>query len=305
MTSLRDGTDDDLAGRVRHRRRHPRPRPRGRRAAPAAALARGRRAPAASASSPSTTTASPASCSAPSRERTRSSTSSRCVRAAQGRGTAGSLLTEWERRAADAGATRSLAGENLRTYAWPGVDVRYTAALALLLRRGYVRTQTVYNMDLPLDRPVARAADGARAAGAAGIVVRRGRRETARRSGHTPSGCGRRSGFGRRRPPCTASPPPIFLALRDDRVVGFAAHGIHRPSLYGPIATDPDEQGNGIGAVLSALCLEDMAARGVRTAQIGWVAETAIPFYSRTAGARLGRCFWMMARPLTEQEDRG
>ncbi|MGN6742193.1 MAG: GNAT family N-acetyltransferase, partial [Amnibacterium sp.] len=96
-------------------------------------------------------------------------------------------------------------------------------------------------------------------------------------------------------------PPRIFLALRDGRVLGFAAHGIHRPCLYGPIATDPDEQGHGIGALLSALCLDDMAARGVRTAQIGWIAETAIPFYSRTAGARLGRCFWMLAKPLAAE----
>ncbi|HEY8317713.1 MAG TPA: GNAT family N-acetyltransferase [Amnibacterium sp.] len=225
--------------------------------------------------------------------------------AAQGRGIAGSLLTEWERRAAAAGAMRSLAGENLRTYAWPGVDVRYTPALALLLRRGYVRTQIVYNMDLPLTGWSARATDGAARLAAAGILVRRGRREdgTALRA-HAERLWSevwvRETAVALRR-----EPAPIFLALRDDRVVGFAAHGIHRPSLYGPIATDPAEQGNGIGAVLSALCLDDMAARGVRTAQIGWVAEAAIPFYSRTAGARLGRCFWMMAKPLTAQEERG
>jgi hypothetical protein len=40
-----------------------------------------------------------------------------------------------------------------------------------------------------------------------------------------------------------------------------------------------------------------MASGGVRTAQIGWVSEDAIPFYSRTTGARLGRCFWMLTKP--------
>ena len=80
-------------------------------------------------------------------------------------------------------------------------------------------------------------------------------------------------------------------------MIGFAAHGVYRPSLYGPIATDPAEQGHGVGNVLSGLVLADMAAGGVKTAQIGWIAETAIPFYSRTAGARLGRCFWMLAKP--------
>ncbi|MGN6741980.1 MAG: GNAT family N-acetyltransferase, partial [Amnibacterium sp.] len=69
---------------------------------------------------------------------------------ARNRGIAKALLGEWEQRAADAGATRSLAGENFRTYAWPGVDIRYTPALAMLLRAGYARTRVVYNMDLPL-----------------------------------------------------------------------------------------------------------------------------------------------------------
>jgi len=226
--------------------------------------------------------------------------------AARLEGAGRALLDEWEGRAAASGATRSLAGENLRTYAWPGVDIRYTPALAMLLRAGYTRTQAVYNMDLALDGFTFRSDEGVARLAAAGIAVRRGRPEDALAvAGHAerlwPKVWVRETATALHR-----DPPPIFLALRDRRVIGFAAHGIHRPSLYGPIATDPAEQGHGIGAVLSGLCLEDMAARGVRTAQIGWVAETAIPFYSRTAGARLGRCFWMMAKPLTPaEEDRG
>ena len=224
---------------------------------------------------------------------------------ARGAGVARTLLAEWERRAATAGATRSRVGENLHTYAWPGVDIRYTGFLAMLLRAGYTRTRTVYNMDVPLDHDVAPTEDALARLDAAGITVRRGTpADEDAVAEHTLRLWSATSDvwFRETRTALHRETPPIFLALRDDRVVGFAAHGIHRPSLYGPIGTDPAEQGHGIGAVLSALCLADMAARGVRVAQIGWVAETAIPFYSRTAGARLGRCFWMLDKPLTAAE---
>ncbi|MDB5733307.1 MAG: GCN5-related N-acetyltransferase [Variovorax sp.] len=221
---------------------------------------------------------------------------------ARGAGVGRALLVAWEERAATNGAVRSRAGENLQTYAWPGVDIRYTPALAMLLRSGYARTRIGYHMDLPLqgfeaddERDLTRLA-------AAGIEVRRGRPDDAPAVAVHTKQLWSDVWFRETRAALHRDPPPIFLALRQDRVVGFAVHGLHRSSLYGPIATDPAEQGHGIGRVLSSLCLEDMAARAVSTAQICWVAETAIPFYSRTAGARLGRCFWMMTKPLDAKE---
>jgi GNAT superfamily N-acetyltransferase len=224
---------------------------------------------------------------------------------ARGAGIGRALLTEWERRALDAGATRSRVGENLHTYAWPGVDIRYTGFLAQLLRAGYARTRIAYNMDVPLDQDHAPTPAALERLTAAGLAVRRGAPGDADAvAEHTQRLWSESSDvwFRETQTALHRERPPIFLALRGERVVGFAAHGIHRPSFYGPIATDPAEQGHGIGAVLSDLCLADMAARGVRVAQIGWVAETAIPFYSRTAGARLGRCFWMLDKPLLPAE---
>jgi mycothiol synthase len=207
------------------------------------------------------------------------------------------LLTEWEERAGAAGATAFKAGENLLGYAWPGVDIRYTAALSLLMRAGYERTRAVYNMDLALDGFAGPSPAQLERLSGAGIEVRRA--VAADRDALADHVRRLWSDVWLRETLIAVDRPrpPMFLALRDGAVVGFAAHGIYRPSLYGPIATDPAEQGHGVGRVLSGLCLADMAAGGVRTAQIGWVAEDAIPFYSRTAGARLGRCFWMLAKP--------
>jgi hypothetical protein len=177
------------------------------------------------------------------------------------------------------------------------VDIRYTPALCLLIKAGYERTRVVYNMDLPLDGFTGPAQEQLDRLRAAGIQVRRAvaadREPLADHVRRLWSDVWlRETMLAVDRPR-----PPMFVALRDGAVVGFAAHGIYRPALYGPIATDPAEQGHGVGNVLSGLCLADMRAGGVRTAQIGWIAETAIPFYSRTAGARMGRTFWMLAKP--------
>ena len=220
------------------------------------------------------------------------------VPSARNAGVARRLLTEWERRATGTGAIRLRAGENTRTYGWPGVDVRYTPGLCLLRRFGYERTNTVYNMDLSLEGFRGPSEDQVERLAAAGIEVRRARHEDRDAlAQHVrrlwPDIWLRETGIAVER-----ETPPLFLALRDGQIVGFAGHGIYRPSFYGPIATDPAEQRHGVGAVLSALALADMASRDVKTAQIGWVAETAIPFYSRTSGARLGRCFWMLAKTI-------
>lgn len=216
----------------------------------------------------------------------------------RGRGIGRRLLAEWEARATGAGARTLKAGENLRAYVWPGVDIRYTPALCLLIRSGYERTRIAYNMDLPLeDFPGPGKHDLERLA-AAGIEVRRGRPEDRSALAEHVERLWNDAWLRETLIAIDKEPATVFLALRGERILGFAANGVYRPALYGPIGTDPAEQGRGIGNVVSALCLADMAARGIRTAQIGWVAETAIPFYSRTAGARLGRCFWMLAKTV-------
>ena len=220
------------------------------------------------------------------------------VPGARNGGVARRLLTEWERRATATGAIRLRAGENMKTYAWPGVDVRYTAGLCLLRRFGYERTNVVYNMDLPLEGFRGPSEERVERLAAAGIEVRRARHEDRDALAQHVRRLWTDIWLRETLIAVEKETPPLFLALRDGQIVGFAGHGIYRPSFYGPIATDPAEQRHGVGAVLSALTLADMASRDVQTAQIGWVAETAIPFYSRSSGARLGRCFWMLAKTV-------
>jgi ribosomal protein S18 acetylase RimI-like enzyme len=218
---------------------------------------------------------------------------------ARRRGVGRTLVDAWEAAARVSGARRLKAGADMLGYVWPGVDVRYTAALSLLVNRRFTRTDVVWNMDLPASPDLAPTPEQLRRVADAGIVVRRCLPGDVPALDAYTAAAWTASWHRETLLAAARYPAPLFLAFRGDDVVGFAAHAVFRPSLYGPIATDPSARGIGLGDVLSRLCLADMAANGVRTAQICWVAESAIPFYSRTVGARLGRCFWMLERPLT------
>jgi ribosomal protein S18 acetylase RimI-like enzyme len=62
------------------------------------------------------------------------------------------------------------------------------------------------------------------------------------------------------------------------------------------MATDPAQQGRGIGtAMLSAAC-RDLRAAGYADAEIAWVSTVA--FYGKAAGASVSRVFRTMVKPL-------
>ncbi len=62
------------------------------------------------------------------------------------------------------------------------------------------------------------------------------------------------------------------------------------------MGTAPAAEGSGIGAVLLRRCLADQRAAGIEAAQIGWVGP--VPFYSRSAGARIERVFFLYRKSL-------
>ena len=75
---------------------------------------------------------------------------------------------------------------------------------------------------------------------------------------------------------------------RDRAVVGFACHSVNRASWVGPMGTDTERRGRGVGhALLSALCADLMTAN-FRDAEISWVGP--VRFYAK-AGARVSRMF--------------
>lgn len=208
---------------------------------------------------------------------------------AQGRGVGGALLTEVESRLVSAGCRWAQMGGNTWFYAWPGIDLAYTAALVAAERAGFIRQSLAHNMDVDLttwlpdaprgEMPVrrAQATDGARLR----TLV----------AAHFDSVWQRELDLALARPL-----PTVHLAEQGGDLVGFAAHGVYRADLFGPLGTAPSQRGSGVGRSLLSACLGDMAAAGLPVAQIGWIGPAR--FYSRAAGARIGRTFSIMGKAI-------
>ncbi len=204
------------------------------------------------------------------------------------RGLASALVAEAEHRLRTLGAARLRVGGNLRHYAWPGVDERCTAAIALLERLGYRREETAENMTVRLaDLP-------AEPAVPPGWTVRRAGPDDAL---ELDEFVGREftppwpyeAAYALDRPV-----PSVFVAHQRGRLAGFACHGVYRADWFGPIGTAESARGLGIGRILVLRCLADLRAAGAAEADIAWVGPA--DFYSRIVGARPGRRFALFGK---------
>lgn len=92
----------------------------------------------------------------------------------RGRGIGRELLGRWEAGAAVLGGETLAIGANLHSYAWPGVDIRYTPAIAMFLKAGYARRDVLFNMDVDLRDVVPPTASELRRIEDAGVTLRRG-----------------------------------------------------------------------------------------------------------------------------------
>ncbi len=79
-------------------------------------------------------------------------------------------------------------------------------------------------------------------------------------------------------PPPGAGPEPL----------GFVCHSVSHLGLLGPMGTDPDRQGGGVGGALVAEVAKDMMAAGVSEVEVCWVGPVA--FYAKL-GATVHRVF--------------
>jgi ribosomal protein S18 acetylase RimI-like enzyme len=212
------------------------------------------------------------------------------------RGVGSALLAHIEEVLARAGARSVSVGGNGHIYAWPGVDVDYAAAIALTRGRGYRRSGVARNMEVELS--------AWRSGTARAVLCRHGAGARVRRA--TSADWPALSRFvareftdGWRNEAAMAMQrrvPHVFIATRDEAVVGFACHGVYRSGWFGPIGTAAAERGRGIGEALLRMCLDDLARAGVGRAQIAWVGPTG--FYSRTVNAHAGREFAILTKDV-------
>ena len=80
-------------------------------------------------------------------------------------------------------------------------------------------------------------------------------------------------------------PVTVFVALREGRLVGFAAYECSRKDFFGPTGVVERERGRGVGRALLLASLWGLRELGYAYAIIGGVGPAE--FYERAVGARV------------------
>jgi GNAT superfamily N-acetyltransferase len=215
---------------------------------------------------------------------------------AQGRGIGRKLLDAVEQAIKGAGATEARVGGNAPCYAWPGVDLEYSAAIGLFESAGYRACGDAVNMIVKLsEAPLGTTADERRLADV-GISIR------VLRASDEPTFSSWVERFWNGEWAWEASRALVrrgagcYVAVRGSDLVAFAAYGANRASWFGPMGTVPAEQRQGLGSVLLRRCLADLDRAGMVHATIGWVGPTE--FYRRAVGATFDRTFHFYEKSL-------
>jgi mycothiol synthase len=213
----------------------------------------------------------------------------------RGQGVGRDLLGALEPRLAAAGAHSLRIGGNSWFYAWPGLDAAYSDALRLGASAGYRRCGVIQNMSLSLRGWVPGSADSA-LHDPASTVVRRAEPGDAAALDAFVSQYFSRTWRREALLALDRPVPTVFVAVRDQHLVGFGCHGVYRRTWFGPLGTAPGQRSGGIGEALLRRCLDDLAAAGAQQAEIGWIGPAG--FYTRTVGARCDRQFALFEKEL-------
>ena len=189
----------------------------------------------------------------------------------EGRGRA--LVAACAAQARAAGGVDLHLGTAVPRYVWPGVDFRFTAALAFFEAAGFEPSGAACNMEIPTsfraDSPAGVVVDREDGDGAAALAARCFPHWTDEVERGVASGA-------------------CYAARTGGDTIGFACHSVNRAGWIGPMATDPRRQRAGVGKSLLAAVCRALAAEGYAVADIAWVGP--IGFYAK-AGAWVSRVF--------------
>jgi len=210
------------------------------------------------------------------------------------------LVAALERDLASLGCQRVLIAGHGPYYAWPGIDIHYTAAVCFAEDLGYERRECEVNMDVDL-RVVSldTRADEARLC-AAGIEVRSGAAADEAPLRESLSATWQPTWIAEVAAALRTEGAGLQVALAGSHCVGFCAYGVRRLHEIGPLGTSPSARGQGIGSVLLRRCLAEQGRRGVSTAELVWAGP--LSYFSRTLRATIGRAFWLYEKDLTQRE---
>jgi GNAT superfamily N-acetyltransferase len=212
-------------------------------------------------------------------------------------GLATRLLSQIENEMLRRGVSRIGMLDSAPNYLQPGIDPFYTAAIAFVVRHGYKRCGDTSNLkavlkNLNLDTQAEEAEALKR-----GITIRR-----AIESDRSQVIAFLNLYFQAWIPEVTNmfqnTPISLHLAFMGDELVAFSGHNGNNRNTgwFGPMGTNPNKRGLGIGGILLKRCLSDTKNEGLDYSIIPWVGP--IPFYMHYADAHVCRVFWRYEKLL-------
>ncbi len=213
----------------------------------------------------------------------------------RGSGLGSELLEEAERWASDRGAERLELGGVLPFALWPGVDPS-SALVGVAARRGYVDRGELGSFAVPA---------GFRSDPPAGVAIRRAVRDddvTAVTLAAASSWARRSDEIARALDHGTCHAAFATTPTDPDgvhgEVVGLGCHSVTRATWVGPLVVAPGARRRGVGHALLGQICRDLMIADFPAAEVHGVADPDIEAFLGAAGARPGRRYRVLARPL-------
>jgi mycothiol synthase len=221
-------------------------------------------------------------------------------RSCQRQGVGRKLVAEMERQLGSSGCQRVLIAGNGPYYAWPGIDIHYSAAVCFAEDLGYQRGECEVNMDVDLRAGSLDTGADTERLRAAGIEVRSAAAADAVPLRESLSATWRPDWIAEVTAALVTEGAGLQIALAGRDCVGFCAYGVRRLHEVGPVGTSPSARGQGIASVLLRRCLGEQRRRGVSSSELVWAGP--LSYFSRALGATIGRAFWLYEKDLTQRE---
>jgi predicted N-acetyltransferase YhbS len=208
------------------------------------------------------------------------------------------LLERLEKEFINRGVGRINIGWCPLKYLQPGIDPRYTGAVAILLKNGYQDQGTGQNMEVDLGGIALDTKNEEERLRKEGITIKRLAEED-RQSYMLYLKNQNSLWFYSGMLAYNNNPVSCHIALKDKITLGFACHGVTSGHYFGPTEVSSKLRGKGIGDVLLKRCLKDIKDAGEKKAVIFSVGP--VYFYWKAVGAKIPRLLWKMSKDLKKK----
>jgi mycothiol synthase len=212
--------------------------------------------------------------------------------------TAQRLYKEIEQKFIAEGVKVIRVGESYPNYLTPGVDPFYTEAVCFFERNGFVKFNDTSNLVSDLTHQSFDTQDDEKKLQKENFFVKRAEPNDRDRIiewlGEVFPGW-----ISEVEEAFKNNPVSLFIAGTAGKLLAFSAYETNNKGTgwFGPMGTDAEARGKGIGAVLLKKCLNALKEEGFVKAIIPWVGP--IPFYMYNANAKVNRIFWRYEKKLS------